>query len=518
MHQTCSQCSASFEITEDDLAFYDKISPVIGAKKYGIAPPKLCPDCRAQRRLVFRNQQTIYKRKCNASGKPIISIYSADKPQNVYSPEEWWGDAWDALSYAQTYDFEKSFNEQFTELMRAVPHISVLVSNVQNSEYTNQTYDSRDCYLSSAIKDCNGVLYCQNANKVTDSMDSSFCFESELLYESTDSYGCYGCTHAEHCYNCSDCSFVFDCIGCQHCFGCIGLRQQKYHFFNQPCSPEDYKQKVEAYALHTWEGLEKARNDMTDFLQDTPHESTFLRNSENVTGNNIQNSRNCKECYDALDLEDCRYSSWIFSCKDAVDCYGMGESQVVYDCIGVEEVQMIAFSFGTTGSQNCYYTDLCFNCHDCFGCVGLRNKEYCILNTQYSKKDYEDLVPRIIAHMQETDEWGEFFKPSVSAFDYNESKASELFPLTKEEAQAKGFTWKDNIDEPPQATKAIPAERLPSNIGDIPDDVLNWALHCSETGRPYKITKKELEFYRQRQLPVPRLHPDLRLKKRSLWR
>ena len=139
MHQTCSQCSASFEITEDDLAFYDKISPVIGAKKYGIAPPKLCPDCRAQRRLVFRNQQTIYKRKCNASGKPIISIYSADKPQNVYSPEEWWGDAWDALSYAQTYDFEKSFNEQFTELMRAVPHISVLVSNVQNREYTNQT-------------------------------------------------------------------------------------------------------------------------------------------------------------------------------------------------------------------------------------------------------------------------------------------------------------------------------------------------------------------------------------------
>ena len=38
---------------------------------------------------------------------------------------------------------------------------------------------------------------------------------------------------------------------------------------------------------------------------------------------------------------------------------------------------------------------------DCFGCVSIRNKKYCILNKQYTKEEYEELLPKIIAHMSE---------------------------------------------------------------------------------------------------------------------
>jgi len=38
--------------------------------------------------------------------------------------------------------------------------------------------------------------------------------------------------------------------------------------------------------------------------------------------------------------------------------------------------------------------------------------------------------------------------------------------------------WKEESDELPDVTKIIPAEKLPTNIIDIPDDVLNWAIKC----------------------------------------
>jgi hypothetical protein len=35
-------------------------------------------------------------------------------------------------------------------------------------------------------------------------------------------------------------------------------------------------------------------------------------------------------------------------------------------------------------------------------------------------------------------------------------------------------------------------------------------LICEITGRPYRIVKQELEFYRKHNLPLPRRHPDQR--------
>jgi len=51
---------------------------------------------------------------------------------------------------------------------------------------------------------------------------------------------------------------------------------------------------------------------------------------------------------------------------------------------------------------------------------------------------------------------------------------------------------------------------LPEKISDIPNDILNWAIECEISKKPFRIIKQELEFYRKHNLPIPRLHPDMR--------
>ena len=175
------------------------------------------------------------------------------------------------------------------------------------------------------------------------------------------------------------------------------------------------------------------------------------------------------------------------------------------------------------------YSDNCLNnSRNCFGCIGLKNNdEYCILNKQYTKEEYETLVPKIIEHMMKTGEWGEFFPSSMSPFGYNETVAMEYYPISPpltppyqgggEEVPpltrgrlGGGFNWSTYESPPPKVDKVIPADKLPSNIEDIPDDILNWAIECEVTKKPFRIIQQELGFYRKHHLPIPRRHPDQR--------
>ena len=134
--KVCKQCNISFPITDKDMEFYEKVSPVFGGKKYQIPSPTLCPDCRQQRRFSFRNERKLYKRKCDATGKEIVSIYSPDKPFKVFHQDYWWSDSWDPMSYGREFDFSRSFFEQFGKLMEKIPHLALTAAfDSENSEY-----------------------------------------------------------------------------------------------------------------------------------------------------------------------------------------------------------------------------------------------------------------------------------------------------------------------------------------------------------------------------------------------
>ena len=100
LNRTCTACSAPFTITDEDLAFYDKMSPVFAGKKYQIPPPTHCPDCRQQRRAVQTNEIHLYKRTCDLTGKAIISDIHPSAPYKVYYQEVWYSDKWDPMNPA----------------------------------------------------------------------------------------------------------------------------------------------------------------------------------------------------------------------------------------------------------------------------------------------------------------------------------------------------------------------------------------------------------------------------------
>lgn len=58
------------------------------------------------------------------------------------------------------------------------------------------------------------------------------------------------------------------------------------------------------------------------------------------------------------------------------------------------------------------------------------------------------------------------------------------------------------------------AKDIPTDINEIDDTILTKAIICEETGRPFRIIKPELEFYRKMNIPIPHKHPDQRHKER----
>ena len=115
MEKSCQNCKYNFTIYPEDLVFYDAIK---------VPMPTFCPDCRAQRRLVWRNERTLYKRKCDLCSKSVIGIYPENTPFPVYCYDCWYGDGWDPLSYGVEYDSSVSFFEQLKTLINTVPRLA----------------------------------------------------------------------------------------------------------------------------------------------------------------------------------------------------------------------------------------------------------------------------------------------------------------------------------------------------------------------------------------------------------
>lgn len=136
--------------------------------------------------------------------------------------------------------------------------------------------------------------------------------------------------------------------------------------------------------------------------------------------------------------------------------------------------------------------------------------KYCIFNKEYSKEDYERLVPNIVEKMIKDGEWGEYFPIDDSPFPYNESVVQDFFPLTRAEAKQKGWRWLEQTEEKTNVKRVIKAVDVPARIDAVPDDMLQSAIECEVTGRPFKVIKQELEFYRRMSLPLPHRHPDQR--------
>ncbi|OGZ01027.1 MAG: hypothetical protein A3A43_03080 [Candidatus Liptonbacteria bacterium RIFCSPLOWO2_01_FULL_56_20] len=545
--RNCQNCKQPFVIEPDDFAFYEKIK---------VPPPSWCPECRMVRRMDWRNERTLYKRGCNAPGhnEEVISVFSPDKPFTVYDQKYWWSDQWDTLATGKNYDFSKPFFSQLKGLFESTPLLTVFNGNAVNSDYANHTRDSKNSYLISAGIQNENVLYANRTAQNKDSVDLYLTDKMEGCYEDVNCGTSYRLFFSFGCEDCRDSWFLYDCRNCSNCFGCVGLRNKSYYIFNQPHTKEGYKEALRGFDLGSHRSIEDIRKRHRDLVRMFPKKFMYSFKVVGVVGDIVGETKNCRYCFDLLRAEDSKFIVWGgFNLKDAFDGYGMGgNAELLYEVVDVGlQGSNAKFSVVAWGCHDVQYSYNCHGSFNLFACVGLRNKQYCILNKQYTKEEYEKLVPKIIEHMNTMPyvdkqgrvyKYGEFFPPELSPFAYNETIAQEYFPLTKEQALAKGYCWKD--PETKQYTITKKPEDLPDHIKDVDDSILKETIGCAhavsspsagsgQIGKPicnhqcttaFKLIPQELQFYRRMNLPLPRLCPNCRhyerLKQRNplkLW-
>ncbi len=507
--KSCQQCGTDFEITDQDRAFYSKID---------VLEPRLCPDCRQQRRLAFRNERNLHKRACDFCKKQMVTIYSSDKPYTVYCSECWWGDKWDPMEYGRNFDFNRPFFSQFKELWDEVPKIGLIIlGDCINSDYVHDAYRLKNCHLVFDGEQAEDCMYGETFAKIKNCMDFLFLWDNELCYECINCINCFDLKFSRFCKTCTESAFLVDCIGCKNCIGCVNLHQKQHHIFNIPYSPEEYTKKAGEFDLHHYSKIQDFKKEFEVFCARQVKRAFRGAMNQNTSGDNLNGCQNSFEIYDSAgDIRDSKFCTNMY--KKVNDCYDLniwGDStELCYNSagVGVGLKNVVGSYYVAFQAVDVYHSIFSWqNVHDLLGCVSLRQKHHCILNKQYSEDEYKNIFSQIKNHMLQMEEWGEFFPPELSAFGYNETVAQEYFPLTKEEVLQKGWKWYDE-PEPDfsDVTKKIPAAKLPDTIDKIPDDILNWAIECEESRKLFRIQKSELEFYRKQKFPIPHFHPDIR--------
>lgn len=518
MEKICKQCSATFEITQSDLRFYDDVSPVIGGAKQTVPPPTLCPDCRFQRRQLFRNERFLYHRKSDLTGKQIVSIYASDKPYIVYDQDEFWGDQWNELAHGRPFDFSRTFTEQFHELGLVQPHVSLFTTNVENSYYTNHTLNMRNCYLLFGGGNSEDCMFGRFVIYSKDTLDGLSLYSCQWCYEGIASQECYRCFFFQNCRNCSDGLMIEDCIGCKNCLCCFGLQSKEYCILNEFVGKEVYEQRKAELGMLTHAKIDALRIQMEKMKIALPHRASHIFGSEDCTGDMIFNSRDCHHCFDVTENEESKFQCYTPKSVHSYDATytapdGVQWSYEVGSTVGAQNAMG---TFLAWYGNNLFYSRECHHCSDVFGCISLKRKQYCIFNKQYTKEEYEALMPKIIEHMRKTEEWGEYLHPSLSYMGYNETVAAETSPLSKEDVLKRGWQWYDEQEK--KEAYMGPAVLIPETIAEVPDSICEEILTCSTTGKPFKIIPQELKFYRAMGLPLPNLCPDQRHKDRMALR
>jgi hypothetical protein len=250
--------------------------------------------------------------------------------------------------------------------------------------------------------------------------------------------------YLKNCNDCRDSYFLEDCYGCSNCIACKNLVDKQYYYFNKEITKDEYNRLVKEAKKNNFS---KLSTEFEKWRISQPTKFARIIASEDCTGNNIFKAKNCKKCFDMLlGAEDCKYCYFSGGgAKDMFDCNMTGQgSELVYEMQATVGSYNCAFINFCRVSKNCFYCDSVGSCDSCFGCIGLSHNSYCILNKQYSKQEYEAIVPKIIEHMRQNGEWGVGFPIKNSPFPFNDTVANELYPTKKSDALKRGFIWNDN--------------------------------------------------------------------------
>jgi hypothetical protein len=456
-------------------------------------------------------------------------MWPPEAPNEIYELEYWKSDEWDPRKYGKEIDWTRPFLTQLRELQLAVPWPSRAIQRAVNSDYSNNAADIKNCYLCFNADQSEDCMYGVGMLQMKNCIDFYQSNYSEFSYDFQGAQRCYQCFFVSECSDCRNVTLSYDCEDCSDCFGCVNLRHKKYCIFNVQYTKDEYFAKLKEMSLGSYESMQKYKKQFEEFMLKFPRRYMHGFQNKDVVGEYVYNSKNTKYSYIALNCENVKYSQNLaLGLKDSYDYTNWGNnSEVMYETIACGEFdQRLKFCWECwPGCQDMEYSMACRSSQNLFGCIGIKKGEYCILNKQYSKEEYDALLPRIKKHMEEmpyVDEkgrvykYGEFLPLEFSFVAVNDSAVMDFMAMDKEKALSYGMHWSEV--NPKEYKVDIQASEIPDAITAIPEDITKKVIACAECKRGYRILPVEAEFLKRFGIPVPRKCHNCRFRDRAKQR
>ncbi|MBI4975325.1 hypothetical protein HZC20_01480 [Candidatus Peregrinibacteria bacterium] len=235
MEVKCEISGRSFEVSKHEMVLRKKFG-------FGDSLPKVLPKYRFQYLGAFWPQWNLHKRKCDKTGKQIISVFRPDCVYPVWKREEWFENSNPPL---KDFDPSVSFFEQAWELFQKCPIPHVFENHNHNCEYTDDWHYSKNCYLCYSGQYSEDCTYCYECDHCKNIHYGVSAFYSELCFDLINSTNCFNSLFLLNCKMVSDSAFMYDCRDCSNCLFCFNLRNKSYCFGNKQLSKEEFeKQKA----------------------------------------------------------------------------------------------------------------------------------------------------------------------------------------------------------------------------------------------------------------------------------
>jgi len=502
----CSQCGLKFEILQNDIEFFNK---------FQVPPPKMCGDCRRQKRLAFVNYTTLFKRQCDVleHTENIISSIPDKIKFPVFDFDYYWQGDRNWRDYGRDVNLQQSFFKQFEDLFFTSPQPALTRDPAStNSKYTSYGSQLKNCYYVFGGMNAEDVMFTIWPLGSKNCLDILISVNTDSSYEGVFPDHCYDCKFVYFSKDCLNCDFIYDCRNCSNCFLCTNLRNKKFCIENIQFSEEEYYKKKSEINLRNIGQLEGLKIKFEKLVKDSPVRAIRNEHSKNVFGNYIINSKDCFNTMWAMHCENLKYVDFVLKVRDSYDCTISAIAERLYSTSGVgNECFDVKFSTFGRNLRECEYTMNCRNCTNCFACIGLDNAKFCIFNKQYGEEEYWKIIDELKTKMLIEGEYGEFFSMALSPFPYNASLSNIIFNIQKERVLELGGWWHNEEKNFPQKIKLIKYREAMFDIKNISDKILEQGIFSTGNGNPFRIVKKELDFYRIKNIPIPSFTPYERI-------
>ncbi len=546
----CKYCLEEFPVTSIE-------KELLG--KHMFKYPEHCSLCNFKLLNSFLNDKNLYHVKDNSDNKNIISIHSGETCVNIMEVNKYKRYILDDKWFDYAMDIWDDIFEDFRKIYKNFPRPSRLVyPSLENWEYSSHSWWAKNVYLSFCVfVDCEDIYHsfriigwCTNIFSSYNLTNCSNFYYSKNFWNSNNVF------FSSSWYNCHDLIFCKDMINCKECIFSCNQVNKSYMVYNKQYTKQEYVEikKDVLSRIQDRDWFDFLESKYKEMLETTLiREATDTNRCEYVSWENVYDSKKCFNSHCWSGLENCVniQNLWDSSEDTCVNIINSIEAwSNIQNCFWMvsfwKNVYNSFYSISMTESKNIYYSIDLELCEECMFCMWLKSKKYCILNNQYDKKTYFEKKDEIISKLINDWKWWDHIWWDVQSFPYNDTLSYDYFWVNKiiyfdwrEEILNKNSNWivrllwddfisKAKLDlwsweeidifwriwekeiNIPDNFEKIHSSNLPK-ISDADESIIDKVIICEQTRRPFRIIKKELEFLKKKNMPLPRHHHNYRI-------